>query len=885
MTNPARSSYRLMRWLCIAILVTTMLVSTATQPGCSRQRYRMAADRQAGDLIAEKGAMNPNWALQQLRIYGDSRSRFFDNYDPDKPPMPPDDTTSHEFMREVDGMKGWKHWYDNGIRHQLDNPCWREQLVQYASFNEREEVVLNIDSSLEIALVNSPTYQRQLETIYLSALDVSTERFRFETQFFGGNGTAFTHLGNLRAFGAPSNRGRGLGGPRNLVTGEFNTLRTTTDMWAAKRFATAGELVVGIANSIVWTFAGPDTNATGSLINASLVQPLLRGAGRNVALEQLTIVERTLLGNLRAMQRYRKGFYTQVAIGDLGVSGPTRRGGFLGGTGLTGFTGTGSGGLGGVGSVTGFGRGGFGTGTSGTGTGGGTGLAGGGAGTVGGFVGLLQQLQQIRNTEDSLALQLNELAKLEAYHKAGLITLIQVDSLRQNIETERANLLQSRNTFESSLDNFRTNTLGMPPDLPVALDDSLIQQFQFLDPRTTVMSRDLAALRSVVGELPAAPTANELSAATDAARAIEQRFGKHFEAIHADFDLLEQKKPQRLKSMTSEELTRFRTEMRQEREKLSEIESRFAQYRQQLDALADKLAQADGAQSLGTLVEWLGALDRLIEEAALVQARARLEAITLDPIKVDSQTALNIAQANRLDIMNARASLVDSWRLIAFNANRLQSDVTVSLSGDLATTGNNPAKFRSSTGSLRASLQFDPPFTRLLERNNYRQQLIDYSNDRRTFIQLMDGVHQELRNLLRNLNQLQTNLEIQRRAVAISIRRVDLTRETLSQPRPPAAPGEAASMFGDTAALDLLNALSDLRNTQNNFMSVWLNHYATRMVLERDLGIMQLDDSGRWVEQTQPLPEPDANEPLDLPPPVPATLIEELDQAVAAIES
>ena len=134
----------------------------------------------------------------------------------------------------------------------------------------------------------------------------------------------------------------------------------------------------------------------------------------------------------------------------------------------------------------------------------------------------------------------------------------------------------------------------------------------------------------------------------------------------------------------------------------------------------------------------------------------------------------------------------------------------------------------------------------------------------------MDGMHQTLRNLLRNLDQLQTNLEIQRRAVAISIRRVDLTRENLSQPRPPAAPGDPPAMFGDTAAMDLLNALSDLRNTQNNFMSVWLNHYATRMVLERDLGIMQLDEMGRWIEQSGTLPQPSDIEDLELPPPVPA---------------
>ncbi len=391
----------------------------------------------------------------------ETRSRFYDNCSPDKPPMPPDDPASHEFMCEVDGMKGWKHWSDFGVRGQLDNRNWREQLVDYAEFNDQDQVVLDINSSLQMALVNSPSYQQQLETIYLSALDVSTERFRFEVQFFGGNGTRFTHEGRLVGNPLPSNRGVGLGGTRNTSSGERNLLRNSSDAWIEKEFATAGELAVGFANSIVWSFAGPDTNATGSLLNVNLIQPLLRGAGRDVALEQLTIVERALLANLRAFQRYRKGFYTQVAVGELGVSGPSRRGGFFGGTGLTGFTGTGSGGLGGVGSATGFGRSGFSTGGAGGGTGGGTGLAGGGAGIVGGFIGLLQRLQEIRNTEDSLALQLNQLVKLEAYHKAGLITLIQVDNLRQNVETERANLLQSQNAFECHARSFKTNTMGL----------------------------------------------------------------------------------------------------------------------------------------------------------------------------------------------------------------------------------------------------------------------------------------------------------------------------------------------------------------------------------------------------------------------------------------
>ena len=83
----------------------------------------------------------------------------------------------------------------------------------------------------------------------------------------------------------------------------------------------------------------------------------------------------------------------------------------------------------------------------------------------------------------------------------------------------------------------------------------------------------------------------------------------------------------------------------------------------------------------------------------------------------------------------------------------------------------------------------------------------------------------------------------------IAVRRVDQTRETLNEPPAPVAPGEQATQLGPTSAGNLLTALSDLRNSQNNFMSVWLNHYAVRMVLMRDLGLMELDEQGLWIDR------------------------------------
>lgn len=868
----AHSSYR-MRF---TVLVWAVVLALEVTNGCHTKDYRLAADHQAYDLVKEK-SNDPRWEIGKWSVYTHPDSRYYDVYDPDKPPMPPDDPASHRYMVEVDGMKGWKHWNEWGSRSMLENPKWRQELVTYARFNKQDEVVLDMDSALQLSLMNSPDYQTQLETLYLSALDVSTERFRFEVQFFGGNGTSFVHLGEGFSEGLASNRGSGLGGARNRGPGESNTLLTATDAWFQKRTATAGQVLVGFANSFVWQFAGPDSDNTVSLLNFNLVQPLLRGAGRGVALEQLTIVERSLLANLRAFQRYRQGFYTRIAVGDLGVVGPQRRGGFFGGTGLTGFTGTGSGGLGGVGSATGFGRAGFSASAFGGAGGGGAGFAGGGAGVIGGFLGLLQQLQQLRNTEDSLALQVNQLAQLVAYQKAGLITLIQVDNLRQNIETERANLLQAHNAFESTLDSYKTSTMGLPPDLPMALDDSLIKQFRFLDPAITQLSRHLAQLRSSVGDLPPQPTVPQLKQAIAKVRELQASLRQQFHVIDHDYVILDQRTPARESRMTAEQRQTFREEMAQERDKLVEVKARFEKYAQLLDELEKNVNDQTRAQSLVTLVGWMGDFDRLIEEASLVQARARLESVTLETVHLQPERALMIARTNRLDIMNNRAALVDSWRLIAFNANALKSNLSISFHGDMSTRGNNPVKFRAPTGSLSASVQFDPPLTRLLERNNYRQSLIDYERDRRQYIQFIDSVHLSLRNLLRSLQQLETNLEIQRRAVAIAIRRVDLTRENLSQPKPPPAPGEPRAQFGDTAALDLLTALSDLRSTQNNFMSVWLNYYATRMVLERDLGLMDVDPQGRWIDR--PIPELNAErlEELEVPPPVPQQVFEQVN--------
>jgi len=808
-------------------------------------------------------AIPGRWGIPNFRLRYDPRSRYFDPTNPDHPPMPPDDPYSHTFMHWVDGKHGARNYHVDGDLLQLENPSWRAMVGTYATEQPNGTVEVSLDGAVQIALIHSPAYRQQVEELYLSALDVSTERFRFDAQFFGGIAPFFTH----RSKNAP-----GAGG---VSTDSFSV---ASDLQMQKQFAAGGELIVGLANSIVFQVAGTDTNTNVSLLNFSFIQPLLRAGGRRFIMEQLTIVERTLLANLRAFERYRQGFYTNLAVGDGGTNGPQRRGGFFGGTGLTGFTGQGSGGFGEVGGATGFGRGGGNTG-AGNGNAVTGGFAGGGAGTLGGYVGLLQQTQQILNQSQNLNSQQRTLRLLQANLEAGTIDIAQVDQFRQNIETSKATLLQARNGLDNGLETYQRSLLGLPPDLPMKLDDSMIRQFQFIDPMTNDLYERLEDFVDELGDLPEEPDVDVLRMSIDQLQRFRDEVQKSLEVIAADLERMQTAREDRIRGMTTAEAAQFDADLKKTRDALDEIQLAFRDSASVVAALRTGLTPATRRRTISDLVITAKTLASLVQEASLVQVRARVEAITLNPVTLETGLALEIARANRLDWMNNRAALVDTWRLIAFNARSLMSSVNVLVDGNIGTRGDNPVKFRSTTGTLRAGLEFDAPFTRLLERNNYRSVLIDYQRDRRQLIQFEDSVNQTLRQSLRTLKQLEINLEIQRRAVIIATRRVDQTREVLSRPPDPVAPGAAAVGLGPTAALNLLTALNDLQSTQNNFMSVWLNHYAARMVMMRELGLMEIDERGLWIDRPLEdlMPGVDLTSPEPLPPEVPQAWIDELN--------
>jgi hypothetical protein len=684
-----------------------------------------------------------------------------------------------------------------------------------------------------------------------------------------------------------------------------------------RTFATGSDLVVGLANSLTWQVAGPNNQSSSTVLDFSLVQPLLRQAGRDVILERLTLAERTLLANVRAMERYRRGFYMQVVTGRQAEQGPQRRGGVFGGAGLEGFTALG-GGFGRVAQTNqnaGFQD----TGTPG----------------AGGYLGLLQQQLQIENQEENIARLRENLLRLEDTNRELMQTIpasqdilptqqLQVAQARQALFTAQNNLITLSSQYEQQLDTFK-RLMGMPPYLCVEIRDQLLERFKLITPPLKARRVELSNLRDAIGQTNTRilnlsttsrdPKSGTMVRAITGGEALVAEL-KKLQGDVAPMNLTRNQIAQADVAAIMQDIANLRSAIPErrrqlarlrdiaEREKgtvcrllplpqfdlallkdddlqslpdslvadLEKLAKNFAAYETRIQELEKRLADniailegriqpspsdRDAAKQRLTdeelfrklSVEILLASQDLIASMSedllalqLVQARARTETALLSEVDIEPREAVEIARRTRQDWLNNRAALVNSWRAVEVVADDLESTLDIVFSGDVQNYGDNPLALRSATGRLRAGVAWDAPITRLQERNRYRQSLIEYQQAKRSYYQFEDTIWTNLRTALRTIRLNQYNFELQRYAVRGATQQISINedlrqiRETLNQ------------ASGPTAARDTVQALGDLVQAQNLFIGVWVNYEALRRNLDLDLGTMEIDADGLWID-------------------------------------
>lgn len=839
--QPGPLSHTLRLWM------VTFAILTTVPSGCHRSFYRRQADVDAARLVREK-AVDCRWDSADGCVDIDPQSRMFNPFSADHAPIPPDDPTSHQLMRRVDCKEGYPHWHANGDTDWVENPQWRSRLP----VDDQGRAVLTLDRAFELALLHSPQYQQQRETLYLSALDVSLQRFGFDTQLFAGFNNFLTTQGRLR------------NGDGRSATTLSRSLGVNGGGIDFRRLGVTGAtFTAGLANTLMWNIAGNNTQSASTLIDFSVIQPLLRGAGRERILESLTQSERTLLANIRQYERFRRGFYLSIATGRSAGAGPSRGGDFLG-------------------------------------------LAAGANIQAGGYFGLLQQQQQIRNAEFNLRLLEGVLEQFRTFYLEDRIDSLQVRQFESTVFQQQQGLLNAKVAYETSLDQFKQQ-LGLPPYLEITISDPYLDQFNIISDSISGRLADISLLRIEVGDVidslaelndefevgveterpvdiaPLVATLARmkplLQKSIDTAEAVRS---EDYKEVLADIQRLEKIRPERIAYLRKlrREIASGRLPSEVEPQIFSadsvpvadavrvnldgEGNQRSALNRLQRvdDGLEKLMAQIEEFETLtkrftdrqtvdfieanfqGKTPDLLTALDGTILELALLQAEARSNVIEIPTVAIESKQAFEIARCFRRDWMNARASLVDDWRQIEFVADQLEAQVDLVFDGDVRNTGDNPFKVRYETGQLRAGLRFDAPIVRQRERNDYREALITYQQSRRRFYQFEDDVSRNLRLILRNIDRNKVLFELNRQSIQVNIDAVELSRFRLEEPPRPGSQGS----FGQTTARDLSQAITGLNSVQNQYVTAYVQYEVLRRSLDFDMGTMQLDEAGRWID-------------------------------------
>ncbi len=860
------------------IVLAALLV---TIPGCSRGFWRQQADRDAYEAINER-VNDPRWQLPRVDVGPDPDSRFFDPHDPDRGPLPPDDPSAHDYMHCVDGISGYKSWHKLGDSFSIENPQWLNRYgltpemmnPETGDYTGRMPTLNSVTlvDCVELSQIHSRELQTQIENMYLAALDVTFQRFQFNVRYLGIGG------------GEPS-----LSNTNTIVPGGTGQSTYNSSFGVSKLLPAGGQVAAELANSTLWLFQGPNQTNSASVLSYSLTQPLLLGAGRKVQMENLTQAERTLLYQARTLSRFRQSLFTNVVSDTSGSylnliqqtqvirnqegnierlknqvailqSNASQKGNISRAE-----------------------------------------LA---ALPEGLVIPDLLKAQLVYDPGNQQLLwrgritpeQQTALENLSADIKFRIAvqeliqnlsvtpTPLDVLNLQGNLASSISQLRTLEQNFQSGLDALKLS-LGLPPDIVMTIDDSMLEPFTIIDPALKTIETEVTDFISVWAETDEDdPTTEQLLATNAAFAALLERVERDgFSTLDRDAENLKSRLDARLADLESEDdRMRVRSDIERDFGLLEDARGRLSEIKLLTTELPAKIQapeamKPDPNAAPEPVVPPAENPDEPAEEAVpeipfdqltrqdlrlqilenhqkllqiarsliVVEIGLRVEQITVPAFEMPLDEVIENAVENRVDLMNQKAIVMDDRRNMEVVANRMKSSLSIKIDGDIrGSGGNTPFDFRGNRSQLRAGLGFTAPLDQIAERNNYRTSLISYQRSRRDYMALEDTVKQGVRRNWRQLSVLKRNLETSRLQLRLAARQYD---SAVDQSNAPAATtGGSGSGQSGLQGNNLIQALNSIVSAQNALIQNWITYEQNRLGIYRDMGMMEIGPDGIW---------------------------------------
>ena len=220
--------------------------------------------------------------------------------------------------------------------------------------------------------------------------------------------------------------------------------------------------------------------------------------------------------------------------------------------------------------------------------------------------------------------------------------------------------------------------------------------------------------------------------------------------------------------------------------------------------------------------------------APLVFDPQEVESLSILHPDLDLQSSVLIALASRMDLHTARDQAMDAARKVQVASNGLLPVLDLALSGNLDSDPNEPLSFGWDRSSWDAVVNLELPLDRRSERNAYRASLIQFDQAVRQAQLEEDEIQLGVTEALRNLDQAKRQFEISEIGVKLGQQRVE--EENLR------------SELGLGNARDFVEAQNDFINALNQRSSALVSHMIARLNFWSALGVLQVSDSGNWIE-------------------------------------
>lgn len=151
----------------------------------------------------------------------------------------------------------------------------------------KETIILSLKDALILSANKNRDYQAQKENVYLSVLNLTYQRYLFKPRF--------TFTGDI-TFEKDS---------EEKISSDLN-------LNLIKILSTGVQLTFDISETILKYLSGDKEKSFQSITQLNLLQPILKGAGRKIVLENLIQSERDTVYKIREFLRYQKSFSIDI---------------------------------------------------------------------------------------------------------------------------------------------------------------------------------------------------------------------------------------------------------------------------------------------------------------------------------------------------------------------------------------------------------------------------------------------------------------------------------------------------------------------------------------------------------------------------------------------